>query len=77
MGLAGPQSRVLAFGSRVPDFDVVAITDIVCFLASAINESDTKKRAIYVRDPTMWVLFDEKIVMSSPSDPEPSNFIGW
>ena len=132
MGLAGPWSRVLAFGSRVPDFDVIAITDIVCFLASAINESDTMcividntrnsvawrfksktllyqymgykcnfksdflfcqnnplhrstcsapksenskvnatvvkpKRAIYVRDPTMWVLFDEKIVMSPPS----------
>jgi len=36
-------SRVLAFGtngSRVPGFDVIAISDIICFLPLAINNSD-------------------------------------
>jgi len=35
MGLAGTRSRVLAFdtiGSRVPGFDVIAITDLISFL---------------------------------------------
>ena len=42
-GSAGTQSRVLVFGtvgSRVPGFDVIAITDIICFLPLAINDSD-------------------------------------
>jgi len=43
MGLEGTRSRVLAFGtiwSRVPIFDVIAITDIICFLPLAINNCD-------------------------------------
>ena len=42
-GSAGTRSRVLAFGtigSRVPDFDVIAISDSICFLPLAINNSD-------------------------------------
>jgi len=42
-GLAGTRSQVLAFGSfgsRIPGFDVIAITDIICFLPLTINDSD-------------------------------------
>ena len=42
-GSTGTRSRVLAFGtvgSGVPGFDVIAITDIICFLPLAINDSD-------------------------------------
>jgi len=42
-GSPGTRSRVLAFGtigSRVPIFDVIAVTGIICFLPLAINHSD-------------------------------------
>jgi len=47
--LAGTRSRVLAFGtfgSRVPGFDVIVITDLICFLPLAINGSETMCIAI-------------------------------
>jgi len=43
MGVAGTRSRVLAFGtigSRVPCFDVIAITDLSVFLPLANNNSN-------------------------------------
>jgi len=43
MGLAGTRSRVLAFGtfeSRVPGFDVIAITDLIYFSSLAMNDRE-------------------------------------
>jgi len=49
LGLAGTRSRVLAFGtigSRVPGFDVIVITDLICFLPLAIYDSEAMCIAI-------------------------------
>jgi len=43
MGSDGTWSRVLAFGtfgSRVPDFDVIAITDLIYFSPLAMNDRE-------------------------------------
>ena len=43
LGTAGTRSRVLAFGtfrSRVPGFDVIAITDLICFSPLAMNDRE-------------------------------------
>ena len=42
-GTAGTRFRVLAFGtfgSRVPGFDVIAITDLICFSPLAMNDRE-------------------------------------
>ena len=43
MGSVGTRSRVLAFGtfgSRVPGFDVIAITDLIYFSPLAMNDKE-------------------------------------
>ena len=43
MGSDGTRSRVLAFGtfgSRVPGFNVIAITDLICFSPMAMNDRE-------------------------------------
>ena len=43
MGSDGTRSRVLAFGtfgSRVPGFDVIAITDLIYFSPLAMNDRE-------------------------------------
>jgi len=42
-GSAGTRSRGLAFGtfgSRVPGFDIIAITDLICFSPLAMNDRE-------------------------------------